>query len=283
MQFLSTHNLRTLPGTRRNTPRTALRRAFTRLGDRLSNGLSLGGNHGFDSGISSDYVYYNKVQGNSLAGRLFDRIYLNQTWNKALRSRTHLLQKHMLNVVLERRKCGMQTNIVDIGSGVGRYNLELLHVLEGNDVSVACLDNHEETLKRGQLLTSRYGLSDRVTFHYQDVTDPAWFTTYAGKPDIVIVSGLFETIPDDAVVCRLLLGIYSLLAPGGLLICTNLTRHPSEREETVAPAHPVGVSDAMASRPVARLERWAREAGFQNVQSDMEPYGVYSITRCFVS
>jgi 2-polyprenyl-3-methyl-5-hydroxy-6-metoxy-1,4-benzoquinol methylase len=275
--------LRTLPSTRRNTPQAALRRAFTRLGAHLSNGLSLGINHGFDSGILNDYVYHNEAQGNSVAGRLFDRIYLNQTWNKALRSRTHLLQKHILNVVLERRKRGMQTNIVDMGSGVGRYNLELLHVLEGNDVSVACLDNHEETLKRGQLLTSRYGLSDRVTFHHQDVTDPAWFTTATAKPDIIIVSGLFETIPDDAVVCRILLGIYSMLAPGGLLICTNLTRHPSEKEETVTHAYPVGVSDDMGSRPVARLERWAREAGFQNVQSDMEPYGVYSITRCFAS
>src|SRR5262249_43651839 len=44
---------------------------------RLSRGINLGWKHGFDSGLSLDYIYENRAQGVTSLGRLIDRFYLN--------------------------------------------------------------------------------------------------------------------------------------------------------------------------------------------------------------
>src|ERR1700719_2823929 len=54
----------------------AVARAGVRIAGRLSRGIGLGWRHGFDSGLSLDYVYKNEPRGSLGVGRLIDKSYL---------------------------------------------------------------------------------------------------------------------------------------------------------------------------------------------------------------
>ncbi|NJN67800.1 MAG: hypothetical protein HC884_14380 [Chloroflexaceae bacterium] len=143
MQFMTTQSIRTLPDIRRKAPHYLFLQMAVRLLAWMSYGLAIGVAHGFDSGLSLDYVYRNRPGGRTALGQALDRIYLNHESNQADRARKNLLLQAMWNRVLVRRNEGLPTTILDVASGPGRYHLELLKMMGGNDISVICRDIDE--------------------------------------------------------------------------------------------------------------------------------------------
>lgn len=282
MQLTTTQPMRTLPGLYRNSPKYALLRAALRLGGHLSDGLATGFAHGFDSGSMLDYVYRNHASGRSGLGRVIDRIYLNQLGWRASRARKTLVQSRLRNLLLAQREQGRQTHILDVAAGPGRYNLEVLRALGGADISLTCRDTDMFALTQGQRLAAELQFANRVSYERGDATDPDDLARVTPRPDIVIVSGLYEILIDDAAVCRSLLGIRTILSSGGTLLFTTQVAHPQlTLIANVLHTHD-GRPWVMGTRPLARVERWAREAGFSGVESELEPHGLFGVTRCMV-
>lgn len=281
MQFISTEHTQPALTIHDNALRYMVIRSLLRASAHMSTGLALGFTYGFDSGQSMDYIYRNEPEGHSFFGKLIDRMYLEHPIHQVLRARKVLMQEKLLNLLLQRRRQRLHTHILDIASGTGRGVIEILRALEGKDVTLTCLDNDEHALAVGKELAAHYNLSDAVTCTQCDVLDLKT-DEITHKPDIIVVSGWYEHLMDDAAVCRSLMTLRSLLSEGGVLLFTTQVR---SLESDIVPrvfVNRQGEPLRIQARRLARVERWAREAGFGVVRSKLETLGLAGVVMCVV-
>jgi len=257
--------------------RWRLTRAVLRCGGYLSGGLALGYRRGFDSGPMLDYVYRNQAQGNLLLGRAIDRLYLNQIGWRGIRARRTLLVGTLLRLIAVRREAGLPTHIVDIAAGPGRYLLEMIAAHDRGDLSAHCRDLDPAGQQQGRTLAHDLGLR-RVTFARGDATDGDELATLTPQPQIVIASGIYEILTDDAAIQRSMRGVRALLPAGGAFVFTTQVMHPQlDLIANTLPNHR-GEPWIMGVRSLATIEGWAREAGFVGVQSVVESHGLFAVT-----
>jgi SAM-dependent methyltransferase len=280
MQFMTTQSIRTLPDIRREAPHYLLLQGGVRVLALMSYGLAIGVAHGFDSGLSFDYLYRNRPGGRTVLGRSLDRAYLNHESSRAARARKSLLLQTMWNHVLVRRNEGLPISILDVASGPGRYHLELLKMMGGTDIHITCRDIDEQSLTRGRHLAAHLGLSRHMRYEHGDTTSADGLHSLGTPPDLVVVSGFYETLTDDAAVCRSLMELRAVLPTGGTLLLTTQVWHPwHELAANVLPDRH-GKPWITCVRPLSRMERWVREAGFHHRQSHVEPHGWHAVIEC---
>jgi SAM-dependent methyltransferase len=260
---------------------TALRwrmmRALLRLGAQLSDGIALGYRHGFDSGPMLDYVYRNEAHGVPLIGQVIDRIYLDQIGWRGIRARRTLLKRILKHLIAERRAHKAATHILDIAAGPGRYLLELIASDDRGDLSAVCRDLDPVGQAQGTALAVELGLRN-VRFERGNATDPADLATVSPQPQIVIASGIYELLTDDAAIRRSMEGVYAILPVDGVFVFTTQIRHP--QLDLIANVLPnrSGAPWIMHTRTIGDVERWARQAGFTSARSAIEPNGLFALT-----
>lgn len=245
---------------------------------RASAGIRIGYRHGFDSGPMLDYVYVNKAGGFPVVGHVIDRVYLNAVGWRAIRARRELL-KDVLRKEIARRGGtdggdGGGVRVLDVASGPGRYLQDLVAQYAPGTVHVECRDLDRAGLAQGERQAAERGLTG-ISYACGDALDPA---PSAHAPDIIVVSGLYELLLDDAVIEASVARLRDLLAPGGVLVFTTQTHHP--QLEFIANVLPnrEGVLWQMRCRPVELAERWAAQAGFTEVASRRESVGLFTVT-----
>ncbi len=250
------------PGRFRSLVFGLVRMAMHTVG-RLSDGLRLGWKSGFDSGVSLDYVYRNKAAGSFFIGRIFDRFYLNSfTW-KGLRERKGNLKVTLQAAIDAIRDRGQPVRILDIASGPGRYLLEILRDHPDPSIQAHLRDYKSENLVEGETLAKAWQLADRVTFSRADAFDIKSYNLLPWKPNLVIVSGLFELIPDNARVRRAITGILSCLAPGGIVVYTGQPTHPQMEFAGRVLTNREGQFWIMRRRSLYELDQLFAKAGFR--------------------
>jgi SAM-dependent methyltransferase len=243
----------------------------------LSDGLSIGYRHGFDSGPMLDYVYRNRARGRWGVGRVLDRIHLSSIgWRGIRRRKTNLqavLRATIADVVARERR---PARVVDIASGPGRYLLELVRELGGDAVDATLRDRDEAGLAQGRFLARDLGVA--ATFVRGDAFDPDALAALTPRPDVVVVSGLYELFPDDALVRRSLDGIRRLLPPGGSLVYTNQPTHP--QLELIARVLPnrEGRPWVMRLRPQAEMDGLVTAAGFAPRRTLGDRWGIFTVS-----
>jgi SAM-dependent methyltransferase len=252
-------------------------RAVLRFGARLSDGIALGYRHGFDSGPMLDYVYCNQARGVPIVGQLVDRTFLNQIGWRAIRARRVLLERILRQLIVERRKQGCPTRIVDIAAGPGRYLLELIAAFDRDDLSANCRDLDGVGQQQGRALAAELGLHN-VTFERGDATDPADLARITPQPQIVIASGIYELITDAEAIIRSMTGVRALLPADGVFVFTTQIHHP--QLDLIANVLPNrnGLPWIMPTRPISQVESWAKRAGFSAVHTAVEPNGLFAVT-----
>jgi hypothetical protein len=257
-------------------------RAAMRLGAHLSEGIAVGFRHGFDSGPMLDYVYENQPRGRGALGRLADTIYLNQIGWRAIRARKALLQRYLRQTLLARREHRLTTHLADIAAGPGRYHLELLAELGGEDIRLTCRDFDGRGLEQGRALAAHMGLRERVQYERGDATDPVDLARIAPTPEIVVASGIYEILTDDGAVRRSMQGVRAILPTGGTFVFTTQVTHPQLKLIANVLTNRNGEPWVMGTRSLSKVEGWAREAGFSSVSSELEPLGLFGVTMCVV-
>ena len=262
----------------------ACTRALLSTIGRTSQGIRIGYTYGFDSGTMLDYVYVNEAQGILGIGKLIDCLYLNAIGWRAIRARRALL-KQLLHVEVKRNRIsGEPTRLLDVAAGPGRYLQELLqecleaHEIMPSNLRILCRDLSVDGLRQGEQQARQAALYD---IHYEqgDAFNPAPVDTQlGGSPNIIVVSGLYELILDDEIIQQSIKRLYQMLAPGGALFFTTQTRHP--QLEFIANVLPnrEGLLWVMKCRPTTQLEAWAHQAGFSQVQSQLEEVGLFTVT-----
>jgi len=149
-----------------------------------------------------DYVYRDQAQGIWSLGRAIDCLYLNRIGWRGIRARRTLLVETLLRLVEARRKTGLPTHIVDIAAGPGRYLLEMIAAHDQGDLSAHCRDLDPARQQQGRTLARDLGLRD-VSFARGDATAAEDdLATLTPCPQIVVTSGIYEILTDDAAIQR---------------------------------------------------------------------------------
>ncbi len=247
------------------------------VGGRLSESMRIGYQYGFDSGEMLDYIYCNEAHGAWGIGQLLDRIHLNAIGWRGIRQRKAHLQALLREAIDRQQAPGKSIHIVDVAAGPGRYLLQVLQELGQDGLQVTLRDWDETGLAQGQMLAQTMGLKV-VRYERGDAFDPNDLARITPRPQVVIVSGLYELFPDNALIARSLNGIDTLLEAGGLLIYTNQPTHP--QLELIARCLPnrEGKSWVMRLRSQEEMDRLVAEAGFQREKTLIDRWGIFTVS-----
>ena len=252
-----------------------LRLAIKTVG-KLSAGIRLGWQAGFDSGPMLDYVYENRARGWSLLGRCLDRWYLNTPGWRGIRQRGALLEQCLTGLIRELRAEQRPVHVIDVAAGAGRYVLDALCDLQDPQVSALCRDMDERGLDEGQRAAVARGLGN-VRFEQGDAFDPKCLKRPGPRPNIVIVSGLYELFEDNELILQSLAGIHGTLQDDGYLIYTNQPQHPQLELIARTLTNREGQPWVMRPRPQAEMNRLVRDAGFEPLDLAMDDAGIFTV------
>jgi alpha-beta hydrolase superfamily lysophospholipase/SAM-dependent methyltransferase len=252
-------------------------RAFMKTLGRLSDGIRIGWQDGFSSGRSLDHVYTNRATGVTPLGKLIDRIYLNAIGWRCIRQRKVAL-KHLLGrAIRDVRAAKGSVHVVDLASGPGRYLLELLADEPVEGVTATLRDVDRGALEQGRDLAERMNVRG-VQFVAGDAFDPDSVAGLSPRPDVVVVSGLYELFPDNERISRSLEGIARAVPPGGYLLYTNQPWHPQLEMIARVLVHGDGSPWVMRCRPQREMDALVRAAGFEKVDMLTDNDGIFSVS-----
>ncbi|MGA2938498.1 MAG: bifunctional alpha/beta hydrolase/class I SAM-dependent methyltransferase [Syntrophobacteraceae bacterium] len=243
---------------------------------RLSHGIRLGLETGFNSGDTLDYVYRNQPSGVTWLGRLIDKVYLNSIGWRGIKLRKESLKQWISVAAARLRNEGREARIMDVAAGHGRYLLEIKRVL-GDRVKVLLRDIDPANLESCRLLAAQWGLGG-IEFEIGDAFDEKSYACLPFRPNITVVSGLYELISDNTRVLSSMRAIAGSLEPGGYLICTGQPWHPQIEMIARTLTNRDGTPWVMRRRSQSELNALLAEAGLQRVDSSIDAYGIFTVT-----
>ena len=240
-----------------------------------SDGIAIGLRHGFDSGVMLEYVYKNRPNGRGWLGRAIDRVYLNAPGWRGIRERGALM-KQALSAEIDRAvKTADQVSLLDTACGGGRYILEVLAQKKDMLLKVTLRDYRQENVDSAAALAASLGVDARV--ERGDAFSDDDLARVAPKPNLVVVSGLHEIIPDNALIARHLAQLARIMARPAALIFTVQPWHPQlEFIARVLTSH-TGEPWIMRLRPWSQTREWAEKAGFSVRSLTMDSQRIFGV------
>lgn len=241
----------------------------------VSEGMRIGLQYGFDSGISLDYIYKNKPQGKYFIGKIIDFFYLNAVGWRGIRQRKSYLKDSLRKAIETVVARGEKPVILDCAAGCGRYLFETIHESK-HDVEVHVRDINPDHLEVAQQTAEGYGI--KATFEKADAFDPKSYIDFKLRPNIVIVSGLFELFSDNNLLHQTLLGIKSLMRPEGFILYTGQPWHPQlELIGRVLNNH-LGRRWIMRPRVQSELDELVKYVGFDKLDTVIDDLGIFTVS-----
>ncbi len=251
--------------------------SFLRTLGRLSEGIRLGWRSGFNSGRTLDYVYRNQPSGTTPVGRFIDRQYLNGIGWRGIRVRRQLLERAVKQAIDEMHATKGSVHIIDIAAGAGRYLLDTLKRCRSLGVSAELRDAEPANLEEARAIARALELTN-VTFTRADAFDRSALEQVDRPPDVAIVSGLYELFPDNRRVLDSLEGLAHAISERGLLIYTNQPWHPQLELIARGLSNWDGKPWIMRRRTQAEMDDLVRAAGFEKVQMEIDPWGMFTVS-----
>ncbi|MBI4325423.1 MAG: class I SAM-dependent methyltransferase [Chloroflexi bacterium] len=186
-------------------------------------------------GYAGDYEMVNMMlrdpmEGSSLFAKMVNQYFLSQPPVLAHRNRIQYLTQTLINETSRVARRGRIARIFNLGCGPA---VEVQHFLVQEDLSeraqLTLLDFNDETIEHtGKLLDEIKMKGRRMTAVqlikksvHQILKETARPKENGPKYDLVYCAGLFDYLSER--ICKRLVGVfYDLLAPGGLLVVTNV-------------------------------------------------------------
>jgi alpha-beta hydrolase superfamily lysophospholipase len=244
---------------------------------RLSEGIRLGWRSGFDSGESLDGVYRNRAKGITPLGKLIDWFYLNSIGWRGIRVRKQHLMEALSATIEKALAGGEAVRIVDIAAGPGRYLLETLKQFEGREVTALLRDWSENGLEAGRKLAGEMGVTN-VRYERGDAFSRAELAGLMPRPNVAVVSGLYELFPGNGKVRESLAGLAEAVPVGGYLIYTNQPWHPQVEMIARVLTNREGKPWVMRRRTQGEMDELVREAGFEKVGMRVDRWGIFTVS-----
>ena len=243
----------------------------------LSDGIKLGLETGFDSGKSLDYVYENKARGRTPIGRMLDQVYLESIGWKGIRIRSDHLKKCLKETIKKINDAGYPVKIVDLAAGPGRYVLATIKEMSHNNMKVLLRDWDQRNLEAGKKIAAAMEL-ENVQFEKGDAFNTESILNIIPRPNIVIVSGLYELFPDNGMLINSLKGIAGVLEDDGYFIYTGQPWHPQVELIARTLNNRDGKPWIMRRRTQAEMDELVRSVGLKKLDMKIDPYGIFTVS-----
>ena len=168
--------------------------------------------------------------------------------------------------------------ILDIAAGCGRYVLETMAALPPGSVQSALLrDRTPENLAAGRKLADELGLVG-IEFREGDAFDEKSLAAIDPPASVAVVSGLYELFPDNDLVLASLRGVVQALRGGGYLVYTGQPWHPQLEMIARVLDNREGRPWIMRRRTQAELDALVRAAGFEKIDMEIDPCGIFTVS-----
>jgi hypothetical protein len=165
-------------------------------------------------------------------------------------------------------------HLLDVACGAGRYVLETL--ASGARVESALLrDYRRENTDAAAALAGELGVIAR--FQEGDAFSDHQLERVMPEPNLIVVSGLYEIISDNALVKNHFHQLARIAARPATLIFTIQPSHPQiEFIARVLTSH-TGGPWVMRLRPWEKTRAWAEAAGFKIRSVSMDRQGIFGV------
>ncbi|ENX15445.1 hypothetical protein F895_01991 [Acinetobacter sp. CIP 64.2] len=250
-----------------------------KLGSKFSRGLKIGEDTGYDSGSTLDFVYRNQGESKNILGNIIDQQYLNAIGWRGIRVRKQHIEQLLAKYAQVLNKQRKDIRILDIAAGHGRYILDAVSQLPTPPKSVLLRDYSQLNVDSGSALIQERKLENIAQFELGDAFDTASLAKVKPKPNLVIVSGLYELFSDNDLLRQSLSGIHQAMLQGGFLIYTGQIWHP--QQEFIARAltsHRQGDAWVMRLRSQAEMDALVEQAGFKKVDQCIDEFGIFTVS-----
>jgi SAM-dependent methyltransferase len=208
---------------------------------------------------------------------MIDRGYLDSIGWRGIRVRKQNLQK-LLRSAIERVYTEVgEVRLLDVASGPGRYNLEVIRDAKPIPVNALLRDYKPENVEAARRIASEFGLN-HVTTLLGDAFDRKSLAAILPKPNLVVVSGLYELFPGNEPALNSLRGIADAIEPGGYLIYTNQPWHPQVEFIARVLRNREGLPWIMRRRTQQEMDQLVREAGFTKLQQEADQWGIFTVS-----
>jgi hypothetical protein len=156
----------------------------------------------------------------------------------------------------------------------------VLNVLKANghrEISALLRDFTPANLEQGSALAAEMGL-ENVRFEQGDAFDPDSIRAIEPRPNLAIISGLYELFPDNGMVGASLRGIADAVEPGGYLVYTGQPWHPQVEMIARVLSNRDGAPWIMRRRSQAEMDELVRTAGFEKIGMEVDPWGIFTVS-----
>jgi extracellular factor (EF) 3-hydroxypalmitic acid methyl ester biosynthesis protein len=173
------------------------------------------------------------MEGNNLFSKIVNVWLLGQTPAQAHRNRVDILERHLTEEAIRVKSAGRVVRVFNLGCGPAA---EIQNFLKNHSFSktadLTLIDFNQETLDflRHALKTINHSNNGFVSLHMVKKS-VSQILKEGGKAarhkkyeqyDYIYCAGLFDYLADN--ICKQLMNLfYGMLAPGGLLLATNVT------------------------------------------------------------
>jgi extracellular factor (EF) 3-hydroxypalmitic acid methyl ester biosynthesis protein len=188
-------------------------------------------------GYAGDYEMVNMMlrdpqEGSSLFAKMFNVWLLQQGSAAAHRNRVNYLKQRLIDVAADSARQGRRARILNLGCGPAREVQEFLAESQlSNSAEFTLLDFNDETLRHAAAALGQrqqqHGRTTSVNLVKRSVQQllkdmvRADGISKGTSYDFIYCAGLFDYLPDRT--CKRLMTLFhQLLAPGGLIVITNV-------------------------------------------------------------
>lgn len=241
----------------------------------MSDGISIGLRYGFDSGVTLDHVYRNEARGSNPVGRIIDRNYLDSIGWKGIRQRKINSIKAIRGKIELLRKDGETPRILDIAGGPARYLVEL--AAEYQDIKVQVRDYQAQNISGGMTLARNLGLNN-IEYQQTDAFDKASYQDQTFKPNIVVVSGVFELFGDNTLIKTTIDGIASIIDDHGFIVYTGQPWHPQLEQIANVLGNHQQQQWVMRRRSQYELDALFAAHGFSKLAMEIDDWGIFTVS-----
>ncbi|MDP8184819.1 bifunctional alpha/beta hydrolase/class I SAM-dependent methyltransferase [Phocoenobacter skyensis] len=256
--------------------RFAIQRFFINQFGHLSNGITIGKKYGFDSGVTLDYIYQNKANGTNFFGKFMDKTYLSAIGWRGIRQRKVNLE-NMLEYAIENLKQeNVKVNILDIAGGPAKYLIQMAKKYE--DVDILVRDYQAQNIEKGREYVKEYNLTN-ISYEQADAFDKKSYENMEFKPNIVVISGVFELFNENDTIQNAIDGVSAILQKGDTLIFTNQPYHPQLSEISNVLMNHQKQKWTMRLRSEYEINKLFENAGFEVQEMLIDNDGIFTVTR----
>ena len=256
----------------------SIARAGLNLAAGLSRGIEIGSQHGFDSGLSLDYVYENRARGSLGLGRLIDKSYLSSIGWRGIRQRRSNLENALRNLILQLHRHERPVRILDVAAGPGRYVIDTIRALPEIPIQATLCDYRQENVDAARSLADNAHLNGAIIVQRRDAFDRDSFGEVQSRATIGVVSGLYELFPSNELVSRSLRALADAIEPGGYLIYTNQPWHPQLEFIAHVLRNREGEPWIMRRRTTAEIDELVCVAGFNKLDMEIDQWGMFTVS-----